>query len=58
MTRDPRTGPKPPLPGQQQTPPGTAAAMHPAPDHGERSSDDSSYMSGSLVPVTGGCPML
>jgi hypothetical protein len=32
--------------------------MHPAADHGERSSDDSSYMSGSLVPVTGGRPML
>jgi NAD(P)-dependent dehydrogenase (short-subunit alcohol dehydrogenase family) len=54
MTRDPRAGPKPPLPGQQQTPPGTAAAMHPAPDHGERSYRGSGKLRDRVALITGG----
>ena len=54
MTRDPRAGRKLPLPGQQQTLPGTAAAMHPAPDHGERSYRGSGKLRDRVALITGG----
>jgi NAD(P)-dependent dehydrogenase (short-subunit alcohol dehydrogenase family) len=41
-------------PAQQQTPPGTTAAMNPKPDHGEESYHGSGRLSGKVAVITGG----
>jgi len=38
---------------QQQTPPGTTAAMHPVPDHGEQSYRGSGRLAGKVAVITG-----
>ncbi len=45
--------PKPPMPEQQQEPPGKTAAMHPRPDHGEKSYHGSGRLKGRVAIVTG-----
>ncbi|MES2184058.1 MAG: glucose 1-dehydrogenase [Pseudomonadota bacterium] len=55
MLIDPRTvGPRPPFPPQKQTPPGSEAAMQPAPDHGEKSYAGSGLLAGRRAVITGG----
>jgi NAD(P)-dependent dehydrogenase (short-subunit alcohol dehydrogenase family) len=46
--------PKPPMPEQQQNMPGSTAAMHPRPDHGEGSYKGSGRLSGKKTIITGG----
>jgi NAD(P)-dependent dehydrogenase (short-subunit alcohol dehydrogenase family) len=46
--------PTPPQPEQQQSPPGTTAAMDPRPDHGERSYRGSGRLAGRRAIITGG----
>jgi len=46
--------PKPPMPEQQQGMPGSTAAMHPRPDHGEDSYKGSGRLSGKKTIITGG----
>jgi hypothetical protein len=46
--------PKPPMPGQQQDMPGSTAAMHPRPDHGEDSYKGSGRLNGKKTIITGG----
>jgi NAD(P)-dependent dehydrogenase (short-subunit alcohol dehydrogenase family) len=51
---DPRhTGPQPPLPEQQQEPPGRTGAMDPRPDHGEQSYRGSDRLKGKAALITG-----
>ncbi|MFC3215606.1 glucose 1-dehydrogenase [Novosphingobium panipatense] len=45
---------QPPLPEQQQQPPGTTAAMDPRPDHGEDSYEGHGRLAGKKVVITGG----
>lgn len=45
---------KPPLPQQQQKPPGTIGAMKPRPDHGEESYVGSERLRGKKAVITGG----
>jgi len=45
---------KPPLPEQQQAPPGTISAMNPRPDHGEKSYEGHGRLEGKKVIITGG----
>jgi NAD(P)-dependent dehydrogenase (short-subunit alcohol dehydrogenase family) len=45
---------QPPLPEQQQQPPGTTAAMNPRPDHGEDSYEGHGRLAGKKVVITGG----
>ena len=45
--------PKPPLSGQQQTPPGTEAEMSPKPDHGEASYKGAGKLTGKAAVITG-----
>lgn len=53
--RDPRdAGPKPPFPAQQQSAPGTDAAMSPPADHGEESYLGHGRLEGRIAFVTGG----
>jgi NAD(P)-dependent dehydrogenase (short-subunit alcohol dehydrogenase family) len=52
---DPRTqGPQPPFPKQQQTPPGSEAAMQPQPDFGEATYRGPNRLKGktALIPST------
>jgi NAD(P)-dependent dehydrogenase (short-subunit alcohol dehydrogenase family) len=51
---DPREGPTPPFPQQQQPPPGNEAAMRPLADHGEQSYRGSGKLTGLATIVTGG----
>lgn len=54
MEQDPRTAhPRPPLPEQQQQPPGHEAEMHPKPDHGEQSYKGSGKLTGRAAIITG-----
>jgi NAD(P)-dependent dehydrogenase (short-subunit alcohol dehydrogenase family) len=46
--------PTPPQPEQQQSPPGTTAAMDPRPDHGEESYRGSGRLAGRRAIITGG----
>src|SRR5437763_7336119 len=51
---DPRhAGAQPPLPGQQQEPPGETEAMAPRPDHGEQSYRGSGRLKGEAALITG-----
>ena len=52
--RDPREGPTPPFPEQQQTAPGSDAALRPKADHGEESYRGSGKLEGLATIVTGG----
>lgn len=45
---------KPPLPDQQQTPPGSTEEMTPRPDHGEESYKGSGRLAGKKAVITGG----
>lgn len=45
---------KPPLPDQQQEPPGSTEQMNPRPDHGEESYRGSERLAGKKVVITGG----
>jgi NAD(P)-dependent dehydrogenase (short-subunit alcohol dehydrogenase family) len=45
--------PQPPLPSQQQMPPGHTAAMQPQPDHGEGSYKGSGRLAGKVALITG-----
>jgi NAD(P)-dependent dehydrogenase (short-subunit alcohol dehydrogenase family) len=45
---------QPPLPEQQQEPPGTTAEMNPRPDHGEESYRGSGRLEGKKAIITGG----
>jgi len=69
-TRPQHQGEKPPFPEQPQDPPGVEAAMDPRPDYGEDSwfsqdtvferpaqSDESRYITGEVIGVTGGKPI-
>jgi hypothetical protein len=47
--------PKPPFTGQQQERPGQPAEL---PAYVLLASDEGSYMSGAMIPITGGRPML
>lgn len=47
-------GPKPPFPAQQQTLPGSDAAMQPKADHGEQSYRGASRLAGKRAIITGG----
>ncbi|MBV9390903.1 MAG: SDR family oxidoreductase [Verrucomicrobia bacterium] len=52
---DPKTkGAQPPLPEQQQKPPGTTDQMGPRPDHGEESYKGSGKLAGKAAIITGG----
>jgi len=54
MDQDPRTAyPKPPIPEQQQQPPGHEGEMHPKPDHGEQSYKGSGKLTGRAAVITG-----
>ena len=46
--------PTPPLPKQQQEPPGKTAQMRPVPDHGEDSYRGSGRLEGKVALITGG----
>lgn len=46
--------PKPPFPAQQQSVPGSSAAMNPAPDYGERTYRGCGKLQGKKVLITGG----
>jgi NAD(P)-dependent dehydrogenase (short-subunit alcohol dehydrogenase family) len=46
--------PRPPFPAQQQPMPGATAAMHPRPDHGEKSYKGSGKLKGLKAVITGG----
>lgn len=46
--------PKPPFPAQQQSMPGSTAAMNPRPDHGEKSYKGSGRLAGLKALITGG----
>ncbi|MEH2513876.1 NAD(P)-dependent dehydrogenase (short-subunit alcohol dehydrogenase family) [Nitrobacteraceae bacterium AZCC 1564] len=46
--------PKPPFPAQQQSMPGSTAAMNPRPDHGEQSYKGSGRLTGLKALITGG----
>lgn len=48
------TYPRPPFSPQQQPMPGYTAAMHPAPDHGERTYRGSGKLDGKRAVITGG----
>ncbi len=52
--------PQPPFPSQQQEPPGLGAAQPAelAPVYVLLASQDGSYISGAVIPVTGGQPVL
>ena len=52
--RDPRGGPTPPFPEQQQAPPGSERDLRPAADHGEESYRGSGKLEGLAAIVTGG----
>src|SRR5437588_8653450 len=55
MPQDPRDrGPKPPQPSQQQSPPGSEAAMDPRPDYGEATYRGSGRLAGKAAVITGG----
>jgi NAD(P)-dependent dehydrogenase (short-subunit alcohol dehydrogenase family) len=45
--------PRPPLPSQQQSPPGKTASMQPRPDHGEGSYKGSGKLAGKVALITG-----
>jgi hypothetical protein len=45
--------PSPPFPKQQQPMPGHTGAMHPAPDHGEKSYRGSARLLGKRAIITG-----
>ena len=51
--RDPRSGPTPPFPEQQQSPPGSERDLRPAADHGEESYRGSGKLEGLATLVTG-----
>jgi NAD(P)-dependent dehydrogenase (short-subunit alcohol dehydrogenase family) len=54
MAQDPKdTGPKPPMPGQRQAPPGHTGEMRPAPDHGETSYKGCNKLRGRAALITG-----
>jgi NAD(P)-dependent dehydrogenase (short-subunit alcohol dehydrogenase family) len=54
MTTDPKTaGPNPPLPRQQQEPPGFTEPLEPKPDHGERSYRGCDKLKGRAALITG-----
>jgi NADP-dependent 3-hydroxy acid dehydrogenase YdfG len=46
--------PQPPLPAQQQRPPGRTAEMNPQPDHGEASYKGRGKLAGKVALITGG----
>jgi hypothetical protein len=46
--------PRPPFSAQQQPMPGETAAMHPRPDHGEKSYKGSGKLKGLKAVITGG----
>ena len=55
MAQDPRTaGAQPPMPKQQQQPPGDTDDMRPTPDHGEESYRGSGKLAGRAAIITGG----
>lgn len=55
MTANPLTrGPRPPLPSQQQHPPGAESEMSPRPDYGEKSYKGSGKLAGKVAVITGG----
>ena len=55
MPQDPKhAGPTPPLPEQQQEPPGYTAEMTPKPDHGEDTYKGSGKLEGRAAIITGG----
>jgi hypothetical protein len=54
MTTDPKTaGPTPPLPRQQQEPPGFTERLDPKPDHGEHSYRGCAKLKGRAALITG-----
>jgi NAD(P)-dependent dehydrogenase (short-subunit alcohol dehydrogenase family) len=54
-THDPReAGPKPPLPQQPQTHPGSMHLMNPPADHGEETYEGTSKLQGRVAIITGG----
>jgi NAD(P)-dependent dehydrogenase (short-subunit alcohol dehydrogenase family) len=54
MAQDPKnTGPRPPMPQQQQSPPGHTEEMQPAPDHGETSYKGCGKLQGRAALITG-----
>ena len=54
MTTDPKTaGPTPPLPRQQQEPPGSTEELDPKPDHGEHSYRGCGKLKGRAALITG-----
>ena len=54
MTIDPKTaGPTPPLPRQQQDPPGFTEQLDPKPDHGEHSYRGCGKLKGRAALITG-----
>ena len=54
MTRDPKTaGATPPLPRQQQQPPGHTSELEPKPDHGEHSYRGCGRLAGRAALITG-----
>jgi NAD(P)-dependent dehydrogenase (short-subunit alcohol dehydrogenase family) len=54
MAQDPKdTGPKPPMPEQQQSPPGHTGEMQPEPDHGETSYKGCGKLQGRAALITG-----
>ena len=54
MADDENARPTPPLPKQQQEPPGKTAQMRPEPDHGEDSYRGSGRLEGRVALITGG----
>jgi NAD(P)-dependent dehydrogenase (short-subunit alcohol dehydrogenase family) len=52
--RDPREGPKPPFPAQQQPAPGSEALLQPRADHGEGSYRGNEKLAGLAAIITGG----
>ena len=52
--RDPREGPKPPFPEQEQQAPGSDAGLRPQADHGEQSYRGCGRLEGLAAIVTGG----
>ncbi|HJU14856.1 MAG TPA: SDR family oxidoreductase [Stellaceae bacterium] len=54
MAQDPKdAGPKPPMPEQEQSPPGHTGEMQPAPDHGETSYKGCGKLQGRAALITG-----